>query len=309
MPELENISGLSLPDLKKLKKSLESYYGKYRNNEIENKKIIDANRRSSAIWKKQVNAKEEEVRRVQELYLFPAWNAWHKLNDEIRKHSSSGLYTIFGGYTQVGDYKVPANMAKRLQSNYDKALKEIENAKIRLGPIEIELNTKKSQYYSQKTKPSPNDSTTLKIGGVNLRVHFRNFKLEVVNEIIQSKEAALRKENEREKEALNEIKARAAYKENKVRSQVSKYRNDFGQQKNKLNSCPYCGTILNQSDAHLDHIYPVSKGGLSVRKNLVFVCPTCNQKKGNMTLRNFITKFQLDLHLIYERLDKLSKDF
>jgi 5-methylcytosine-specific restriction endonuclease McrA len=42
--------------------------------------------------------------------------------------------------------------------------------------------------------------------------------------------------------------------------------------------CPYCGQGLGTSP-HADHIYPVSRGGLSVISNMVFVCQICNQKK------------------------------
>ncbi len=73
-------------------------------------------------------------------------------------------------------------------------------------------------------------------------------------------------------------------------------------------SCPYCGKAVG-SDAHLDHIYPVSKGGLSVRSNLVFVCLGCNQKKSDMTLTSFVKARNLDREAIESRLHQLKKDF
>jgi len=42
---------------------------------------------------------------------------------------------------------------------------------------------------------------------------------------------------------------------------------------------------------------------------LVFVCSRCNQKKGKLTLNNFISKNKYDVALVEKRLKKLDKDF
>ncbi len=72
--------------------------------------------------------------------------------------------------------------------------------------------------------------------------------------------------------------------------------------------CPYCGKSIG-SEARLDHIYPVSKGGLSVRSNLIFVCLECNQKKSDMTLAVFVKVRNLDREAIEARLTQLGKEF
>lgn len=80
----------------------------------------------------------------------------------------------------------------------------------------------------------------------------------------------------------------------------------------KNESCPYCGNKIdycNKQDFHLDHIYPVSKGGMSTIKNMVYVCSSCNLKKGKYTLRYFIKKYSLDRDAIENRLEELGKDF
>jgi 5-methylcytosine-specific restriction endonuclease McrA len=74
----------------------------------------------------------------------------------------------------------------------------------------------------------------------------------------------------------------------------------------KSKRCPYCLGSL--ADSHVDHIFPVSKGGLSIESNLVFVCADCNTKKRNLTLRAFAVKFRLDREAIEKRLLKLGKD-
>ena len=73
-------------------------------------------------------------------------------------------------------------------------------------------------------------------------------------------------------------------------------------------NCPYCGGLLTK-DCQADHIYPVSKGGLSTVENMVFVCLDCNQKKTNLTLSQFIKKYSFDRRAIEERLNVLEKDF
>ena len=72
--------------------------------------------------------------------------------------------------------------------------------------------------------------------------------------------------------------------------------------------CPYCGGSLG-SDYHADHIYPVSKGGLSRKENMVNVCSSCNLAKKALTLNVFIKRFELDRDAIESRLLKLGKDF
>lgn len=72
--------------------------------------------------------------------------------------------------------------------------------------------------------------------------------------------------------------------------------------------CPYCGKELG-NDAHADHIVPVSQGGRSVTTNMVMVCASCNLKKSDLTLREFIIKEHLDRDLIELRLEKLKKRF
>lgn len=45
--------------------------------------------------------------------------------------------------------------------------------------------------------------------------------------------------------------------------------------------CAYCGCDLNESGKHLDHIIPISRGGLHTANNVHWTCPTCNLSKGD----------------------------
>ncbi|WP_022853858.1 HNH endonuclease [Thermodesulfatator atlanticus] len=43
--------------------------------------------------------------------------------------------------------------------------------------------------------------------------------------------------------------------------------------------CYYCGRKFKPSELTMDHLIPLSKGGKSVRENLVPACKECNNKK------------------------------
>ncbi len=99
----------------------------------------------------------------------------------------------------------------------------------------------------------------------------------------------------------------AAYK-GKSRRLAKQVKSDLKKQMSIDPHCPYCGYHMS-NDAHCDHIYPVSKGGLSAPKNMVYVCSDCNSKKIDLTLSQFIKKHNLVRFEIERRLEKLGKDF
>jgi 5-methylcytosine-specific restriction endonuclease McrA len=49
--------------------------------------------------------------------------------------------------------------------------------------------------------------------------------------------------------------------------------------------CAHCKTDLQSVGHHIDHIVPFSRGGTSERKNLQPLCPDCNLKKGNRSIK------------------------
>ncbi|KKR09567.1 MAG: hypothetical protein UT43_C0017G0018 [Parcubacteria group bacterium GW2011_GWC1_39_29] len=46
-------------------------------------------------------------------------------------------------------------------------------------------------------------------------------------------------------------------------------------------TCQYCGRKAPEVVFHIDHIYPISKGGTSNKNNLTLSCDECNIGKGN----------------------------
>jgi 5-methylcytosine-specific restriction endonuclease McrA len=117
-----------------------------------------------------------------------------------------------------------------------------------------------------------------------------------------------RKEEQRKKQVqkqqIEELRAAAASSHEKTRELGARVRNRLAKQ----SQCPYCGGALGPSP-HADHIYPVSKGGRSVERNMVMVCASCNIKKAHLTLSAFIKTYQLNRDEIEARLTVLEKDF
>ena len=58
-------------------------------------------------------------------------------------------------------------------------------------------------------------------------------------------------------------------------------------------TCYYCGKRLIKNEITIDHIVPISKGGLHAGFNIVPACLRCNQSKNNNSVNRFITGQQL----------------
>lgn len=142
------------------------------------------------------------------------------------------------------------------------------------------------------------------IGGSSLRE--QNHKLNqigVQNAFLEKLDKRI-KQLEEKKHKIDSLRNKAATitQEKRVIAESVKKRIGKNQQ------CPYCGSYIS-GIPHADHIYPVSRGGESVVKNMVYVCSSCNLKKGNMTLTMFIKKFSLNRVEIESRLDALRKEY
>jgi 5-methylcytosine-specific restriction endonuclease McrA len=116
---------------------------------------------------------------------------------------------------------------------------------------------------------------------------------------------ASREKKQREEANLMKLKAAAASAMGKTRDHANTIRSQI----KKSEHCPYCGDILQTADCHLDHIYPVAKGGHSTPTNMVFVCARCNMKKKDMTLNQFIDLYKMNRNRVWEQLQALGKDY
>jgi len=54
-------------------------------------------------------------------------------------------------------------------------------------------------------------------------------------------------------------------------------------------NCIYCDTELDKENATADHIIPISDGGNNCQVNLVVCCKDCNNERGNMDFKTYIS--------------------
>lgn len=141
------------------------------------------------------------------------------------------------------------------------------------------------------------DCVEIEKGKKNKVLRFSNFKLIEIEKSID-----INGKKEREKAKI------AAY-DKKARSISPNIKRKLNNQLKIYPKCPYCHKDIDRDAAHADHIYPVTKGGQSVSKNMVFVCSSCNLAKGKLTLRTFLIKNNINKELTYTVLEQLGKDF
>ena len=55
------------------------------------------------------------------------------------------------------------------------------------------------------------------------------------------------------------------------------------------NTCVYCGKTYDLSQLTLDHVHPRFYGGRDETSNLVCSCRKCNQEKGTLNYRDFVS--------------------
>ena len=59
------------------------------------------------------------------------------------------------------------------------------------------------------------------------------------------------------------------------------YRNERAMLFERQKNCHWCGCVLTIETATLEHIYPLSKGGLDNANNYTLACKPCNNARGN----------------------------
>lgn len=143
-----------------------------------------------------------------------------------------------------------------------------------------------------------------------------NHRIDQVSASLQRQEQAAERER---KKAENELKKAQAVERKRAKTEqrdamakayAGKTREQADIIRRQLprdHPCPYCFCALD-ARAHADHIHPVSRGGLSTARNMVYACSGCNQLKSNLTLIQFIWKFKRDAKKISQSLLALGKD-
>ena len=293
LPILKNITSLALVELNKISKAYETYKIKKTNYQVEIDRVESAN-------------KNTEKSNLQSAHLREQWRQKniHPIDSELNrvegalKDCEAGL--ISGIFTKNINYR--GKLYKHAPGE-------------RLAKEHIAIAKRKNEIWQaeptypisaiERTPKQPRGETNIKIGGATFRINFDQLQIQVVNDLILEH----KEKREDQKNKLMDLQARATSNEKEIRQQAQKFRRDLHNQLGKVASCPYCFGPLDDKNAHLDHIYPVSKGGQSTSKNLVFVCARCNLDKSDSTLRTFILTYKMKEAAIYSRLELLRKDF
>jgi 5-methylcytosine-specific restriction endonuclease McrA len=309
LPQVKNLNKLSFNDLLKIKRSYEAYLIKKKEIAAENTEIALINKRierENEINKQKSENYNKKCEEYEKPFLEFIWAIAKKL-EQFRVGSISGLWTETVKYEDFyGDVKFKMST---------ETINLIEQHKQAVKKHNIVCENKSVNYPNfpqlaiKKKLREPNNYTMLTINGVNFELSYHSIHFEELNNLIGMRRSEIEKQNESARELLRELKARAASKESETRELANTYKRDISKQLSKVDCCPYCAGPLLQNNAHQDHIYPVSKGGQSTRKNLVFVCSSCNQKKSDSMLRTFLKVQGFDAERVHKSLDLLFKDF
>ena len=126
--------------------------------------------------------------------------------------------------------------------------------------------------------------------------------------IIEKRHKEQQSKIKRAKDETAKHKAHSYAYQDKTRELAEEIKKEIKSQLRKLKICPYCENDLGKIP-HADHIYPVSKGGLSTKENMVYICQSCNSSKSNKTLNVFIKSKGFDRDKVESNLELLGKDY
>lgn len=246
--QLQSLNLLTLPDLNKIRRFVAEYpmrVERIRNENIqiqEKNKDIDQNNQyahRAVMMAHSLKEKEKDI-----------------LRDPINKRILQLHSYIMSYKTWLGGFE--ANIGGetyRISSHAKPAFEEYVALKKKWSDLNLHVESIPPYPHTPHIakKKLPRDYTVLRIGGANVRVFYKKFSIDQIDEEIAKRLTEIGKERDK----IQEIQARAAANEAETRAQAKKFRNEFENQTKILNCCPYCEGSIKLNDAHLDHIYPV----------------------------------------------------
>ena len=172
----------------------------------------------------------------------------------------------------------------------------------------IEADQKALKRHRQKSKGNLTDAQLIKYAkdlgfAVEPQVNKRTVKKKVA-----PSRTAKQKRKGSQPDDYEVLKAKAAALDGKNRRNQAELKQDLKPELAKYKRCAYCESPLKFQDSHIDHITPVSKGGLGTLSNTVLVCSRCNLAKKAKTLRRFCVDAKLDYERVIARLEMVGKD-
>ena len=78
------------------------------------------------------------------------------------------------------------------------------------------------------------------------------------------------------------------YNGKNVKRRTSGFAKEFLDE-NESSDCIYCDRKLDRENATADHIIPISDGGNNCQVNLVVCCKDCNNERGNMDFKTYLS--------------------
>lgn len=290
---LNKLDGVPLEELKKIKKGHNAYLEKTNAYAVKLKQVYAENEKVSA----SNSAASLRMERWERQNIAPLTTELQRLMKLLDSHSVGFIKRQLMASIQFEGGHYDPQPARGI-------IQQIENVRRRLG--EVYDRQPPSEHQRLDSLPrEPRPSTTLIIGGQKITVDFLRLNVSELDALIEKHQNKINENKTR----TSELKARAALNESEKRRQAQGLRRSLSKQLSLIDVCPYCDGKLGDANAHLDHIYPVSKGGNSSERNLVFVCAGCNLMKRNMTLRNFLKSSGYNEERVYGRLETLKKDF
>lgn len=298
--EFTNFASLSLKDLKKVEMYFYSNLEAIKNRENE---LLDIENQNIRI-RKTIEDQKNKYFEYKSKYIQPINNYINEakifLNHQKLPYLS--ISSLLGNSLKYGKGHYQNN------ENVKKVIFEINRQTTILKKYEEENPYKNYFQLKEIKKILPSlDKKLFRFGGVSHYVIFKSIKIDLIKEYIQK----IHEVDSERKKKLDDLKARGAYNDVETRKIAESFKRKYPlvRQLEKLSDCPYCNQILDKKRSHLEHIYPVSKGGKSSSKNLVWICSTCNIKKGNKTLISFIKIHKMNRDSIEFNLDWLEKEY
>lgn len=194
-------------------------------------------------------------------------------------------------------------------SNYKKGIIYFLRGKILKDDIKLEIDNIQNKIKTNletinetfNFKNSPISVNEMRVFEIDRLIQYEiESKINKYNNsiIVYQNEIELKQNKNQQIENIKGIAARSLNKTRQIANKIK-----INMEIN--NNCPYCEQPI--VEVHVDHIFPVAKGGLSTTKNMVRVCSKCNIKKKDLTLNQFIKKYNLNRNLIESNLETLNK--
>ena len=242
-----------------------------------------------------------------------------ELKDKIDYWYHGGDYQGFSGWVKdiFRDKKNTSDanvMYSRLYREYDEKLKSYMKP-FRDGYKSKNPMPSRVKLLLQETKDGKKVDVEYFSGDrkAGLEIKLDRYKsyikpIQEAKEIIKKKHEAQQSQIKRAKDETAKHKAHSYAYQEKTRELAEEVKKEIKSQLRKFKVCPYCEGDLGDVP-HADHIYPVSKGGLSTKENMVYICQSCNSSKSDKTLSVFIKSKGFDREKVEGNLDLLGKDY